>query len=169
MEVLLEESDTLEAGNTNGNIAKEIPTEIDVSLDNTKTQLGPTKLNLSFAIFEPPKATMDWYKQVLKDGPGPSYGQTLKSVSWLNHDLKEEIEQQKPGMMDMNHDGTYKADALAEKASQVFVIGRKFFNAYQMKEFITEFSNAWGFSVSMEGSSIKCFYSMPKKNRHALK
>jgi len=56
MEVLLEESDTLEAGNTNGNIAKEIPTEIDVSLDNTKTQLGPTKLNLSFAIFEPPKA-----------------------------------------------------------------------------------------------------------------
>jgi len=28
MEVLLEESDTLEAGNTNGNIAKEIPTEI---------------------------------------------------------------------------------------------------------------------------------------------
>ncbi len=36
MEVLLEESDTLEAGNTNGNIAKEIPTEIDVSLDNTR-------------------------------------------------------------------------------------------------------------------------------------
>ncbi len=169
MEVLLEESDTLEAGNTNGTIAKEIPTEIDVSLDNTKTQLGPTKLNLSFAIFEPPKATMDWYKKVLRDGPGPSYGQTLKSVSWLNHDLKEEIEQQKPGMMDMNHDGTYKADALAEKASQVFVIGRKFFNAYQMKEFITEFSNAWGFSVSMEGSSIKCFYSMPKKKQTCSK
>ena len=56
MEVLLEESDTLEAGNTNGNIAKEIPTEIDVSLDHTKTQLGPTKLNLSFAIYEPPKS-----------------------------------------------------------------------------------------------------------------
>ena len=66
MEVLLEESDTLEAGNTNGNIAKEIPTEIDVSLDNTKTQLGPTKLNLSFAIFEPPKQQWIGIKKFLR-------------------------------------------------------------------------------------------------------
>jgi hypothetical protein len=58
---------------------------------------------------------------------------------------------------------------LSNTASKLFVTGRKFFNFYQLKEFITCFADAWGFVVCMKGSSVKCYYAKPKKSNLAQK
>jgi len=127
---------------------------------------GCIKDTTLFPIFEPPKETMDWFLKVVNNGPDNNYSQTLKSSSWLNDSLKEEV---RPLQRHIGNDGSCDATALAIAASKIFVVGRKFFNAYQLKELTCAFSDYWGFSVYMEGSSIKCFYGKPKKKTKCSK
>ncbi len=99
---------------------------------------GCIKDTTLFPIFEPPKETMDWFLKVVNNGPDNNYSQTLKSSSWLNDSLKEEV---RPLQRHIGNDGSCDATALAIAASKIFVVGRKFFNAYQLKELTCAFSD----------------------------
>jgi len=105
---------------------------------------GCIKDTTLFPIFEPPKETMDWFLKVVNNGPDNNYSQTLKSSSWLNDSLKEEV---RPLQWHIGNDGSCDATALAIAASKIFVVGRKFFNAYQLKELTCAFSDYWVFCL----------------------
>jgi hypothetical protein len=129
----------------------------------------PSEEKPHFPIYEPPKKTMDLYNHIIVNGPHEGNSQNLKSLTWLNEALKDKIEEVRQSGQDINDDGTYNVELLSNRASKLFVTGRKFFNIYQLKEFITCFADAWGFVVCMEGSSVKCYYAKPKKSKLSSK
>jgi hypothetical protein len=84
-----------------------------------------TKVKNLLPIFEPPKETLDWLSS---EGLDKNYNQMLDSCSWLNENLSEEVDNLRPSEVHKNSDGTYDATALGEAASQLLILGRRFFN-----------------------------------------
>jgi hypothetical protein len=84
-----------------------------LSINEESCSKGGSKLSTMFPVFEPPKETMEWFQKVISDGPDQNYAQKLKSSSWLNDSLREEV---RPLQRHIGNDGTCDTAALAEAA-----------------------------------------------------
>ena len=109
-------------------------------------------------IYEPPLRTLDIVNSEGVSNPA--------ELEWLNDDLRQEIYQWKPAIINNNNSdiavngGTIlNVERLQEAFASVFQTDRTFYNFYQAHALAQELANMWGFHLKIEkGLTLVCTY-----------
>jgi hypothetical protein len=70
----------------------------------------PSEEKSHFSICEPPKNTTELYNHRIMTVPEDENSQKLKSFTWLDEALKDEVKEVMPSGQDINDDGTYNVE-----------------------------------------------------------
>jgi hypothetical protein len=114
-------------------------------------------------IYSPPDMDLDGKKCSPIDYMDTADADNRKviKIDWVPEELKAIVQDHKPEIGDVNDLGEFNKTKLTAAATKLFTMAQKticFVNLYQLKQFASQFADYWGFHLTTDSMTLKCFY-----------